>query len=144
VATVTCFQDLEACKQARELVRAVYEITKTGPLAKDFELRNQMRDAAISSMSNIAEGFDRGGTREFIQFLSIAKGSAGEVESDLYAAIDQQYISTEQFEKVRARCLSVKRLVGGFMQYLQHTSRKGVKFNRSLAAEEEAPLQTDS
>jgi four helix bundle protein len=79
-------------------------------------------------MSNIAEGFERGGTGEFIQFLAMAKGSAGEVEAQLYVAHDQQYISDEEFDFLRGKALSTKRLIAGLMNYLRNSGMKGDKY----------------
>ncbi len=86
MATIKHFEDIDAWKKARKLTAAVYAHSNTGRFSKDFGLREQMRKAAVSIMSNIAEGFERGGRSEFIQFLAIAKGSAGEVEAQLYVA----------------------------------------------------------
>jgi four helix bundle protein len=95
-------------------------------------LRDQIRRAAVSVMSNIAEGFERGATNEFYQFLSIAKGSAGEIEAQLYVALDQQYISQDQFDTVRDLANSTKKLIAGLMNYLRKTDIKGLKYkNRS-------------
>ncbi len=93
MATLTEFEEIEAWQQARQLNRLIYRVTKTGRFSKDYELKNQIRRASISAMSNIAEGFERGGTNEFIHFLGIAKGSVGEVESQLYVALDESYIT---------------------------------------------------
>jgi len=95
MATFKKFEDITAWQKARELTRLVYEITKNGNFSKDFSLRDQIRRASVSIMSNIAEGFDRGGRKEFIQYLSIAKGSVGEVKSQLYTALDQKYIAVK-------------------------------------------------
>jgi four helix bundle protein len=86
------FEDLNVWKQARQLTQEVYRLTKTEKFLKDFGLRDQIRQAAISIMSNIAEGFERGGNQEFIQFLYVAKASCGEVRSQLYVALDQGYL----------------------------------------------------
>ena len=86
------FEDLEIWKDARALTRAVYQLTSDPRFSKDFGLRDQIRRASVSIMSNIAEGFERGGNQEFIQFLYVAKGSCGEVRSQLYAAMDQNYL----------------------------------------------------
>lgn len=126
--TITRFEDIEAWKQARELTRMVYSYTKIGEFARDFGLRDQIRRAAVSSMSNIAEGFERDGNSEFIHFLSIAKGSTGEVESQLYVALDQNYISDKQLQEVRCVSGSVKRMTAGLMTYLRRSDVKGLKF----------------
>lgn len=91
------FEDLEGWKASRLLCRSVYAATTNGGFQRDSALRNQIRRAAISVMSNIAEGFERDGNKEFVQFLSQAKGSCGEVRSQLYAALDQAYVSDESF-----------------------------------------------
>src|SRR5512147_2126489 len=83
------FEDLEIWKDARLLTKAIYKMTKDTGFAKDFALRDQIRRASMSVMSNIAEGFERGGNQEFIQFLYVAKASCGEVRSQLYVALDQ-------------------------------------------------------
>ncbi len=85
------FEDLEVWKDARSLTREIYELTTDPKFSKDFGLRDQIRRAAVSIMSNIAEGFERGGNQEFIQFLYVAKASCGEVRSQLYVALDQSY-----------------------------------------------------
>jgi four helix bundle protein len=93
VGTFKSFEEINAWQKARELTRRVYQISGEGQSARDFGLRDQMRRACISIMSNIAEGYERSGTKEFVQFLSVAKGSVGEVRSQLYVALDQKYIS---------------------------------------------------
>ena len=105
----------------------VYEISKVGPFAKDYALRDQIRRAAVSIMSNIAEGFERGGTREFNQFLSTAKGSTGEVRSQLYVALDQNYITEKTFQELAATSKEISRMISGLMRYLRTTNMKGVK-----------------
>jgi len=91
------FEDLEIWQETRELCKVVYEITMSGPFNADFRFRDQMRASAGSSMDNIAEGFERGGNKEFYQFLSISKGSTGEVRSQSYRAFDVKYISEDTF-----------------------------------------------
>jgi four helix bundle protein len=106
----------------------VYACSGAGAFAKDFALRDQIRRAAVSILSNIAEGFERGGSAEFSQFLAIAKGSAGEVEAQLYVALDQGYISREEFDSIRALTSSTKKLIAGFMNYLKSSDLKGQKY----------------
>jgi four helix bundle protein len=131
--TIKKVEDIEAWKKARELTRAVYNCSKVEPFSKDFALRDQMRRAAVSVMSNIAEGFERGGTKEFVQFLGIAKGSAGEVEAQLFVALDQRYISEGEFARLRDLAISTKRLIGGLMSYLRQSGMKGEKYKDPTA-----------
>jgi four helix bundle protein len=117
---ITRFEDIEAWQEARKLVKMVYEvIRKSNEFKRDFRLVNQVQDAAVSSMSNIAEGFSRKGNREFIQFLFISKSSAAEVQSQFYVAIDQGYISQEDFNRVYEQAEVVSKLDSGFIKYLQ-------------------------
>lgn len=128
MATATCFEELKVWQEARELVKAIYKITKQRPFSRDFALRNQITSAATSAMSNIAEGFERGSRKEFIQFLNIAKGSNGEVRSQLYVALDQEYLSAETFDKLRESALSPSRRLARFIKYLQsYPSKSRVK-----------------
>ncbi|MBI4469529.1 MAG: four helix bundle protein [Acidobacteria bacterium] len=119
MATIRRFEDIEAWRRARELAREVYRHSKTGDFARDYGLRDQIRRASISVMSNIAEGFERSGRAEFVQFLKIAKGSAGEVEAQLYVALDQGYISPAEFDSLRSSAVESKRLIGGLIRYLR-------------------------
>ena len=125
---ITRFEEIEAWQKARQLSAAVYKRTNRGDFARDFGLRDQIRRAAVSVMSNIAEGFDRGGNKEFIQFLYIAKGSAAEVQAQLYVALDVGYISTEEFRDLYDHAQSTAKLIGGFIRYLAGVNHKGVKF----------------
>jgi four helix bundle protein len=128
MATFEKFEDIEAWKKARELTREVYRHSKVGPFSKDFGLRDQIRHAAVSVMSIIAEGVERAGSKEFMQFLAIAKGSAGELEAQLYVALDQAYIREEDFVSLRRLTGSTKRLLGGLMGYLRRSGMKGAKY----------------
>jgi len=131
MATIQNFEDIDAWQKARELTKAIYACSGTGDFAKDFALREQIRRAVISIISNISEGFERGGSAEFSQFLSIVKGSAGEVESQLYIALDQGYITKEEFNSLRLIVASTKKLISGFMNYLKQSSIKGQKFKKT-------------
>ena len=95
MAEIKRFENVEAWRKARELVSAIYAVSSKSAFAKDFGLRDQIRRAAVSILSNIAEGFERGGDKEFSQFLSLAKASCGEVRSQLYVALDQKYLTEE-------------------------------------------------
>ena len=126
---ITRFEDNEAWKRARQLTKQVYEVTAIGKFSEDFGLRDQIRRAAVSAMSNIAEGYDRDGNKEFIQFPSISKGSTGEVKSQLYVALDTGLIDQEQFENLYGLAEESARLIGGFIRYLQQSELRGKKTN---------------
>jgi four helix bundle protein len=128
MATIERHEDIQGWQRARELTKFVYAITKQDAFARDFSLKDQIRRAAVSVMSNIAEGFERGGRAEFIQFLSIAKSSTAEVQSQLYVALDQEYVTPEQFDKGYKLCDETMRLIGGFMAYLRKSPIKGAKY----------------
>lgn len=113
------FEDIEAWREARNLTRQIYQIAGEGPLSKDYGLRDQLQRAAVSVMANIAEGFDSGSNREFIKFLNYAVRSATEIQSHLYVALDQGYISQEEFDSLRDRTIKVKNLGSGFLRYLR-------------------------
>ena len=128
--TIERFEEIEAWKLGRELTRAIYRASRRGEFARDFALRDQIRRAAISINSNIAEGFERGGNREFLQALAIAKGSAGEVRSQLYTALDEEYVTQAEFDELCALCLRVSRLIAGFISFLAKSEVRGPKFAR--------------
>ena len=132
--TITQFEDIEGWKLGRELTRAIYRVSKTREFSRDYALRDQIRRAVVSITSNIAEGFERGGNREFLQALAVAKGSAGEVRSQLYVALDEDYITEDEFESLRSQCLKVSRVIAGFITFLQRTSIAGPKFRSSPGA----------
>ncbi len=111
MAKVEKFEDLFVWQQARTLMQEIYRISKCTAFARDFRLVGQIQGAAISVMGNIAEGFDRGRRAEFHQFLSIAKGSCGEVRSHLYVALDAGYILQEEFDRIKKLCLDVSGLI---------------------------------
>ena len=92
------FEDIESWKRAREVTKKIYHLSSAGEFSRDFGLKDQIRRSSVSVMSNIAEGFERDGNREFLNFLSIAKGSCGEARSQLYVALDQDFISPADFE----------------------------------------------
>lgn len=108
MATIERFEDIEAWQKAGEVTRAIYAASNRGDFARDFGLRDQIRRAAVSVMSNIAEGFERRGDVEFKPFLSIAKGSAGEVRSQLYVALDAGFPAPQEFEDLRAKAGSTR------------------------------------
>lgn len=107
------FEDLVAWQKARQLTRVIYKVTADGAFSKDFGLRDQVRRASVSIMSNIAEGFERGGRAEFHQFVVIAKASCAEVRSQLYAAFDAGYLDRSDFNELMSRADEVGRILGG-------------------------------
>lgn len=130
MATFQRFEDINAWQKSRELTRDIYRVTKQGPFSKDYGLRDQIRCASSSVMSNIAEGFERCGTGEFMQFLSIAKGSVGEVRSQLYIAVDQGYLDKKTFEGLFETATEISKMINGLMCYMRESSIKGVKFKK--------------
>jgi len=130
MATFKRFEDINAWQKARELTKSVYMITKESIFYRDQGLREQIRRASVSVMSNIAEGFGRGGKREFIQFLSIAKGSVTEIQSHLYVALDMGYINQQIFDKMYKAAEDISCMIYGLMSYLQKTPVSGIKYKQ--------------
>jgi four helix bundle protein len=118
VSSFRSFEEIDAWKKARELTNEIYAATRHGAFSKDYGLSNQIRRASVSVMSNIAEGYERKGVKEFIHFLSIAKGSAGEVRCQLYIASDQGYIDSEATDKLISKVSEISRMIAGLMRYL--------------------------
>ena len=125
---ITRFEDIESWKAAREVANLIYLASRGEKFSRDFALCNQIRRAAISIVSNIAEGFERDGNKEFLQFLSIAKGSCGEVRAQLYVAFDQEYLDKDTFDQLSTKLVSTSRLINGFMRYLRESEMRGSKF----------------
>jgi four helix bundle protein len=119
---------MEVWQKAKLLAKSVYEITSSAPFSKDWALRDQIRRACISIPSNIAEGFERGGNKEFINFLSIAKGSTGEVLTQLHIAMELGYLTATEFKSLEVLVLEIGNMLGGFIGYLKRSDRKGPKF----------------
>ena len=128
MATFKRFEEIEAWQEARELVKQVYSLSNAAGFSRDFGLRDQVRRASVSIMANIAEGYERGGRKEFVQFLSIAKGSAAEARSHLYVALDQGYIEDETFDKLVVQLETTARKLSKLIDYLRGSEIKGVKY----------------
>jgi four helix bundle protein len=128
MATISSFEELEVWQNGRKLSAAIYKLTKVGTFASDYKLKHQINDSTASIMRNIAEGFERDGTREFSQFLSISKGSAGEARSDLYVALDRGHIELAQFTSLKEKVLIISKQLSSLMAYLKRTGFKGTKF----------------
>ena len=128
MASIKTFEDLEAWQKARKLARDIYALSSAGEFAKDYILRDQARRAAISIISNIAEGFERDGNAELIQFLSIAKGSAGELRAQLLIAFDCGYVSSMQFAELNAAARDISGKLSALISYLRRSEMKGIKY----------------
>lgn len=131
MARIERFGDIEAWKKGRELRKAIYKYSRTGEFARDFALRDQIRRGAQPITSNIAEVFERGGSREFIQFLSDAKGSCGDVRDQLYTALDESYLAEQDFRQLYETSLESSRLIAGFMKSLQQSELRNSKFKNA-------------
>ncbi len=139
MATFKTFEEIEAWQNARVLAGKIYHLSREGDFSRDFKLRDQINGAAGSIMDNIAEGFEREGTREFVQFLSIAKGSAGEVRSQLFRVLDRGYVRRETFNELQEEVITISKQISGLMNYLKRSEIKGTKFIH----EPEEPNQGD-
>jgi len=128
MATFTRFEDIEGWKKARQLTQEVYRLSNEGKMARDFGLRDQMRRAAVSVMANIAEGFGRGGNKEFISFLSVARGSCAEVKSHAYVALDPGLLGEADVSRIQELAAETEALVSGLMKYLAASDARGRKF----------------
>ena len=128
MATITKFEDLEIWQEARKLTKEIYQISKETDLKQDFRFKEQIKSASGSVMDNIAEGFERDGNLEFRQFLSIAKGSAGETRSQIYRLFDYEYISEEKFAELKNKYENLSGKIKNFITYLNKKDFKGNKF----------------
>ena len=128
MATVKKFEDLEMWQLARELASKIFNLTKTDKLSKDYKLKDQMNSSSGSIMDNIAEGFGRGSRLEFVQFLSIASGSADELKSQLYRCFDREYLSKNELDNLYELTDKVSRKTITMIAYLNQADIKGQKF----------------
>lgn len=128
MAKIERFEDLQVWILSREICQYITMLIQTTPLKSNYALKDQIERSSGSIMDNIAEGFERNGTKEFIQFLSIAKGSCGEVKSQSYRAFDKGLISQEQHEYLNAITETEKNKIGSFISYLRKTEIKGLKY----------------
>ena len=128
MGTIKTFEDIQAWQKARVLCKEIHVISITTELRKDFRFKDQVCSAAGSIMDNIAEGFERGGRNEFINFLTIAKASCGEIKSQLYRILDNGYIKEEKFNELYFLATEIGKMLGGWIVYLNKSEHKGSKF----------------
>ena len=127
MSTFHRFEEIEAWKKSMKLISMLYQISNNPPFSKDYALVNQIRRSAISIASNIAEGFERDGNKEFINFLYIAKGSCGELRCQLYIALDLTYLEKARFEELFNLATEISKAIGKLIHYLQNSDLKGIK-----------------
>ena len=130
MATINTFEELDIWQLSREICQDVWNAFENSSLGKDFELKNQVNRSSGSIMDNIADGFERNGRREFINFLSYTKGSCGELRSQLYRAFDRKHITEEEFEFLKEKTITESKKIGSFMAYLVKSDHKGSKFDK--------------
>ncbi len=132
MATFKKFEDIEAWQEARRITSQIYKLTAEGSFARDFGLRDQIRRAAVSIMANIAEGFGRGGNREFSQFLGHSRGSLAELKSHLYIAIDAGHIEERDAKKLFEQAGHAEALICGLIRYLAMSDKRGSRLQTRL------------
>jgi four helix bundle protein len=128
MSTISNFEDLEIWQSARQQANEIFQLYNVEPFSRDWELKNQVNASSGSVMDNIAEGFERSGNKEFTNFLIIAKGSNGEVRSQLYRAYDRKYISEEKMEELKLKCLTISKKITSFIKYLKESDKKGFRY----------------
>ena len=132
MATIKQFEDLDSWKKSRTLCDEIFKHCAIKPFASDFELKNQIIRSSGSIMDNIAEGFERGSKGEFITFLGYAKGSAGEVRSQLYRAKDRNYLSEKEFDVLFKEITDISKMLSGFITYLNNANVRGERHKSTL------------
>ena len=119
MATIEKFEELEVYKLSMELCTEIYKLTNTDKFSKDFGLKDQIRRCSVSVPSNISEGYERDGKNQFLYFLQIAKGSCGELRTQLRIAYNLEYLDEKQYETLNEKCISTSKQIKGFIKYLK-------------------------
>lgn len=122
------FEDLQVWKDSRELAREIFRLGRKKTLIREYSLKNQMERSAVSIMANISEGYERDGDKEFVQYLSQAKGSAGELRSHLYVALDMNFIDTAELDPLKKRVVSISKQISGLIRYIKSSKIGGRKY----------------
>ncbi|MDP4262587.1 MAG: four helix bundle protein [Bacteroidota bacterium] len=130
MATIERFEEIISWKEARGLNKVIGKLIDEGKFKQSYRLINQIEGSAGSIMDNIAEGFERGGNKEFIQFLYIAKGSCGELRSQLFRALDRNYINEKEFNDLSVHAMKISSLIQKLITYLEHSENKGIKYKQ--------------
>ena len=125
------FEDLEIWQIAREINNLIFDLSRNPEIISDNPLNYQLNKTAGSIMDNIAEGFERNGNKEFMQFLSIAKASCGELRSQLYRVLDRKYVEHDLYARINGKCLKLSKKISSLIQYLKQSNYKGVKYSRT-------------
>ena len=128
MATIKRFEDILSWQKARELNRILGSLIDSGKFKRSYKLIDQIESSCGSIMDNIAEGFERSGNREFLQFLYISKGSCGEFRSQLYRAFDRNFLAQEEFDDLYSRSMEIIVMLQGLIEYLESSEMKGAKF----------------
>jgi four helix bundle protein len=136
MGSVKRFEDLDVWKKARAFCNDIFHLTQQGPFSKDYSLKDQINRSSGSIMDNIAEDFERDGRSEFIQFLSYSKSSAAEAKSQLYRALDRNYIGEKDFANLYDQSGQIGKMLGGFINYLKKSDIRGLKFKVNEPLEE--------
>lgn len=144
MTTIQRFEDLEVWKKARLFAKHIFDLSNMGFFAKDYKLKNQINRSAGSIMDNIAEGFERGGRAEFINFLTIAKGSCAETRAQLYRRFDRNYYSEEELKIHLESGEEIGKMIGGLINYLNKSEVKGRKFKDRVTATQNPKLKTQN
>jgi four helix bundle protein len=130
--TIKSFEEIEVWKKARSFSQKIYQISTKGRFASDFSLKDQINASSASIMDNIAEGFGRGGNKEFITFLSYARGSVDESRSQLFRAFDRNHIDEITFNELKTEATDISKMISGFISYLQASDIRGSKFQEPM------------